>query len=63
MSENYERLNELELRFMEQSRLVDELSDEVAVCHRRIDALVNENNKLKETMKSFEPESEVSPDE
>ena len=63
MSENDERLNELELRFMEQSRLLDDLSDEVAVCHRRIDALVRENNSMKEMMKSFEPESEVSPDE
>jgi len=58
-----ERLNELELRFMEQSRLLDDLSDEVSVCHRRIDALVRENNSMKEMMKSFEPESEVSPDE
>ena len=63
MSEQDERLNELELRFMEQSRLLDQLSDEVAVCHRRIDSLVSENNSLKEMMKSFEPESEVSPDE
>ena len=63
MSGNDERLNELELRFMEQSRLLDDLSDEVSVCHRRIDALVRENNSMKEMMKSFEPESEVSPDE
>ena len=63
MDNNDERLNELELRFMEQSRLLDDLSDEVSVCHRRIDALVRENNSMKEMMKSFEPESEVSPDE
>lgn len=63
MSENDERLNELELRFMDQSRLIEQLSDEVALCHRRIDDLSRDNSRLQEMMKSFEPENEVSPDE
>ena len=63
MSENDERLTELELKFMDQSRMIEELSDEVAVCHKRIDDLVRESKTLREMMKSLEPESEVSPDE
>ena len=43
--------------------VVEQLSDEVALCHRRIDELVRDNNSLKEMMKSFEPENEISPDE
>lgn len=63
MNNNDERLTELELRFMDQSLLLEQLSDEVAGCNRRIDKLTRENSNLKEMLKSFEPESEVSPDE
>jgi len=63
MSENSERLTDLEMKFMDQNQLLEQLSDEVALCHRRLDELVRDNNNMKEMMKSFEPESEVSPDE
>jgi uncharacterized coiled-coil protein SlyX len=63
MSENDERLTNLELKFMEQAQLVEELSDELAVCHRRIDELARENKSLHEMVSNLEPESEASPDE
>ena len=63
MSENDDRITNLELKFMEQAQLVEELSDEIAKCHRRIDELARENRNLREMMQSLEPESEVSPDE
>ena len=63
MSENKERLINLELKFMEQAQLVEELSDQIAICHRRIDELARENKSLREMVKTLEPESEVSPDE
>ena len=63
MSENEERLTNLELKFMDQAQLVEELSDEIATCHKRIDELARENKTLREMMQSLEPESEVSPDE
>lgn len=63
MSENEERITELELKFMDQAMLIEQLSDEVATCHKRIDDLARENRSLREMMKSLEPENEVSPDE
>lgn len=63
MSDKEERLNNLELKFMDQSQLIEDLSDEIAACHRRIDELVRENRSLKEMVKQLEPESEASPDE
>ena len=63
MSENDERITDLELKFMEQSSVIEQLSDEVAACHRRIDELSRENRSLQEMMKSLEPENEISPDE
>ena len=63
MSETEERLTNLELKFMEQAKLVEELSDELAVCHRRIDDLARENKSLREMVSNLEPESEASPDE
>lgn len=63
MSENDERIVELEMKFMDQTLILDQLSDEIAICHRRIDELSRENRTLQEMMKSLEPENEVSPDE
>ena len=63
MSETDARLTELELKFMDQSLVLEQLSDEVAICHRRIDELSRENKSLREMVKTLEPESEVSPDE
>lgn len=63
MSENDERIVELEMKFMDQASILEQLSDEIAICHRRIDELSRENRTLQEMMKSLEPENEVSPDE
>lgn len=63
MAKNEERITELELRFMDQSRLLDQLSDEIAVCHQRLDELVRENATLRDMVRSLEPENETSPDE
>ncbi len=63
MSDNEDRLTNLELKFMEQAQLVEELSDELAKCHRRIDDLARDNKTLREMVQSLEPESEASPDE
>lgn len=63
MSCDEHRLNELELRYMSQERLLEELSDEVALCHRRIDELERQNRSLKEMVQNLAPESEESPDE
>lgn len=58
-----ERLIELELRFMGQDKLLEELNDEVALCHRRVDELERQNRSLREMMQSLAPESPESPDE
>jgi uncharacterized coiled-coil protein SlyX len=63
MSETDDRVTDLEMKFMDQSQMLEELSDEVALCHRRIDELVRENKSLREMVKTLEPESEESPDE
>ncbi|PLX99073.1 MAG: hypothetical protein C0623_10255 [Desulfuromonas sp.] len=63
MSENEERLTNLELKFMDQSQLLEELSHELAFCHKRIEELTREHRSMQEMMKSLEPENQVSPDE
>lgn len=63
MDELQERLTELEIRFMHQNRLIDELNDEVAECGRRIASLERENRALRESLKSLAPELQESPDE
>lgn len=63
MDRNEQRLNDLELRYMDQERLLEELSDEVAGCHRRIDELERQNRSLKEMLANLAPETEESPDE
>lgn len=63
MNQNEERLNELELRYMGQERLLEELSDEVALCHKRLDELERQNRSLKEMLQTLAPETEESPDE
>ena len=60
---NQKRVTELEMKFMDQSLVLEQLSDEIAACHRRIDELARENRSLREIVKTLEPESEVSPDE
>ncbi len=63
MSGNDERLTELELKFMDQAQMLEQLSDEIADCHRRIDDLSRENKSLQEMVRNLEPENEASPDE
>lgn len=63
MSNAEERLNELELRYMGQEKLLEELSDEVALCHKRLNELERQNRSLKEMMQNLAPELEESPDE
>lgn len=63
MTENNARLNELELLFMQQSQQIEELSSEVALCHRRIDDLERANSTLHAMIQGLAPEMEESPDE
>jgi uncharacterized coiled-coil protein SlyX len=63
MNQNDERLNELELRYMNQEKMIEELSDEVALCHKRINELDRQNSSLREMMQNLAPETEESPDE
>ena len=63
MSNTDERLIELELRYMGQEKLLEELSDEVALCHKRLNELERQNRSLKEMMQNLAPETEESPDE
>lgn len=58
-----ERLTELEIRFAHQGRLLEELSDELLGCFRRIEALERENRRLGETLSRMAPELDQSPDE
>lgn len=63
MDELQERLDELEIRFTHQSRLIDELNEVVTECNLRISRLERENRALRETLKSLAPEMDESPDE
>ena len=63
MNQIDERLNELELRYMNQEKMIEELSDEVALCHKRINELDRQNSSLREMMQNLAPETEESPDE
>ncbi len=58
-----ERLNELEIRFTHQARLLDELNDIVAESHLRIDQLQRDNQRLKSMVENLSPDLEESPDE
>jgi len=63
MSDEHDRLTELELLFMQQSRQFDELSNEVALCHRRIDELERASRAMQSMLQGMAPELEESPDE
>ena len=63
MSQNEERLNELEIRYMSQEQTIEELSDEVALCHKRLNELERQNRSLREMMQNLAPDTEESPDE
>jgi uncharacterized coiled-coil protein SlyX len=57
------RLIELELRYMSQEQTVEELSDEVALCHKRLNELERQNRSLREMVQNLAPEAIESPDE
>ncbi|NIQ98284.1 MAG: SlyX family protein [Desulfuromonadales bacterium] len=63
MSEIEERLNELELRFMEQARQIEDLNAVVAEDGRRLARLDRENSRLREVVGRLAPEMIESPDE
>lgn len=58
-----DRLTELEIRFAHQARMLDDLSDELLGCFRRIEALERENRRLGEALRRMAPELDQSPDE
>ncbi len=63
MSDIEERLNELELRFMEQARQIEDLNAVVAEDGRRLARLDRENGRLREIVGRLAPEMVESPDE
>ncbi len=58
-----ERLTELEIRFSHQALQVEELNDVVIECHKRIDHLVKENQRLAKMLETLAETLEESPDE
>jgi uncharacterized coiled-coil protein SlyX len=58
-----ERLTELEIRYAYQVRLLDELNEVVTESGRRLNALEQENRRLRETLSRLAPEPIESPDE
>ncbi len=58
-----ERLTELEIKFSHQALQVEELNDVVIECHKRIDQLVKENQRLTKMLESLAENLEESPDE
>ncbi|MBE0500379.1 MAG: SlyX family protein [Desulfuromonadales bacterium] len=63
MEQIEKRLIELELRYMSQEQTVEELSDEVALCHKRLNELERQNRSLREMVQNLAPEAIESPDE
>ncbi len=58
-----ERITELEIRYAHQEHQIEELNDEVILCHRRLDALEKENRRLRDSLKALTPDTPESPDE
>jgi len=63
MNELQERLNELEIRFTHQARLIDELNSEIVGCNLRLSRLERENRSFREMLQSLAPSLTESPDE
>lgn len=63
MKELQERLNELEIRFTHQARLIEELNSEIIDCHQRLSRLERENRSFLEMLQSLAPTPTESPDE
>lgn len=63
MDDILERLTELEIRFMHQTRLLDELNQVVIESCRRIEVLEQEKAAMREMLRGMAPELDESPDE
>jgi SlyX protein len=63
VKEIQERLNELEIRFTHQARLIDELNSEIVDCNQRLSRLERENRSFREMLQSLAPTLPESPDE
>ncbi|HXV19693.1 MAG TPA: SlyX family protein [Desulfuromonadales bacterium] len=63
MKELQERLNELEIRFTHQARLIDELNSEIVACNQRLSRLERENRSFREMLQNLAPTLTESPDE
>lgn len=63
MDELQKQIDELEIRFTHQARLLDELNDVVTEGANRIARLERENRMLREMMRGLAPETPESPDE
>lgn len=57
------RIDELEMRYAEQSRLVEELNEIVTDCNLRIGQLQKENRRFREILQRLQSAPEESPDE
>lgn len=64
MSDNlHARIDELEMRYAQQARLLDELNEIVTDCNLRIGQLQKENRRLQEILQRLQSPAEESPDE
>jgi SlyX protein len=63
VKELQERLNELEIRFTHQARLIDELNSEIVACNQRLSRLERESRSFREMLQSLAPTLTESPDE
>ena len=61
--ELWERLDELEIRFTYQARMMEELNTVVTDCHLRLARLETENGRLRDMLKRLSPDLTPSPDE
>jgi SlyX protein len=63
MEKIIQRLTDLEVRFTFQEELIEELNKVVTDCNLQVQRLGNENNSLKEMVRSLAPDMPESPDE
>ncbi len=64
MEEIRRRITDLEIRSTYQERLIEELGDQLAECHRRIAKLETDNRRLGESVtRAMAGETPLSPDE
>ena len=64
MEEIQRRITDLEIRSTYQERLIEELGDQLAECHRRIAKLETDNRRLSESVtRAMAGETPLSPDE